>query len=186
MNELDWHTTTRSTGNNGDPRKQTFLRLFEESMDELRSYIGTLVIHVADADDVFQELCLTLWDRFDEFEPGTNFLAWARTVAFNSARTYWKRQSRRGKAALSPQLLQVFSRAHKGHSEFLELRRELVRNCLREMSESDKRFVTEVYEGNQSISKLAKQQRKTVDSLYKRLSRLREKLRQCVERRSND
>ncbi len=36
----------------------------------------------ADAEDILQLTKLQLWHIFDQFEQGTNFLAWARQVAF--------------------------------------------------------------------------------------------------------
>ena len=41
------------------------------------------MVDAGDAEDILQACRLTLWKQFETFEPGTNFLAWARKIALN-------------------------------------------------------------------------------------------------------
>jgi hypothetical protein len=45
------------------------------NQDRLRifAYIRTLVPHNADAEDVYQHVCLTLWNKFSEFDQERDF-----------------------------------------------------------------------------------------------------------------
>src|SRR5690349_17950183 len=67
-------------GSNSD---EQFLRLFLANQRALYAYILTLVPSIADAEDVFQEMNVTLWRIREEFTPGTNFRAWASKVAYH-------------------------------------------------------------------------------------------------------
>ncbi|QDT66680.1 sigma-70 family RNA polymerase sigma factor [Calycomorphotria hydatis] len=184
-NSLDRATKGAKTGREQKYR-ESFMRHYEEVIDDLRSYLSTLVLNSADAEDVFQELSINLWRHFDEYDREKSFLAWARVFAFNSARTYWERRNRRRLGSLDHDTLQNLSRAYKGQSEFLELRREQIRKCIAELREEDQKFVAIAYGDDASLVKYAKQMQRSVDSLYKRISRIRHKLKRCVERKSHD
>ena len=62
-------------------RTQEFLDLYSACQRSLYVYIVTLIGNPIDAHDVLQDMSLVLWQKFDQFELGTNFWAWAREVA---------------------------------------------------------------------------------------------------------
>ena len=74
---------------------QDFLRLFLSNQRAILCYIRSMVPAVQDADDILQETSITLWSKFGEFEPGTNFRAWALKTA------YWKVREARQKISRS-------------------------------------------------------------------------------------
>ncbi|QDT66665.1 sigma-70 family RNA polymerase sigma factor [Calycomorphotria hydatis] len=165
-----------------DAQHQTFHSLFEESVAELRSYVGSLVLNISDADDVFQELCITLWEHFDEFDRSRSFIAWARVYAFNAARTYWKNRKRRMQGAIDPAVLEKLSKAHKVSIEVLEMRREKAQACLERLPRVDQQFIHDVYEKRVPIQQLAQERNKKPGTLRKRLFNLRQQIKRCVER----
>ncbi len=58
-----------------------FVRLTAKHQRSIYWYILALLPHLHDADEVFQETNIVLWRKFEQFELGTNFLAWACRVA---------------------------------------------------------------------------------------------------------
>ena len=48
---------------------------------QLFGYIYSLVRDLDDADDLFQQTSLVLWDKFDLFDPSRSFVGWACGVA---------------------------------------------------------------------------------------------------------
>ena len=68
-------------------RVRQFGELLAECHRDLFTFIYSLVQHHADAEDVYQQVAVVLWKKFDTFEIGTNFAAWATTVAHNVAPT---------------------------------------------------------------------------------------------------
>ena len=52
-----------------------FGRLFVQYQPRIYGYIRSLVADRSDAEDMLQETASVLWQKFDEFTPGTNFLA---------------------------------------------------------------------------------------------------------------
>ena len=54
-----------------------FTRVFTVNQRAIYLYIRSLVANSADVDELWQETNLVLWQRFADYQPGTNFLAWA-------------------------------------------------------------------------------------------------------------
>ena len=63
------------------PRYEEFVRLFVAHEGRLRAFIRALLPTWADVDEVMQETSLVAWRKFARFERGTNFMAWAATIA---------------------------------------------------------------------------------------------------------
>ena len=79
-----------------DPKRyDEFAGLVRLHTSQVLAYINALVLNWNDADDLFQETCLVLWQKFDEFVPGTNFLAWALRIANFKVMRFQTQQSRR-------------------------------------------------------------------------------------------
>jgi RNA polymerase sigma-70 factor, ECF subfamily len=65
-----------------DSRKtDEFVLLLSKDGRWIFSYILMLVSNKTDAEEVFQETSVTLWQKSDEFAPGSSFRAWATQVA---------------------------------------------------------------------------------------------------------
>ena len=71
-----------------------FMQMFLENEKRIFGFILALVPHWADAEDVFQETARVLWEKFDEFTFGSDFHAWALTVARFQVLCYRKKQQR--------------------------------------------------------------------------------------------
>lgn len=71
-----------------------FGRLFVQHQSRIYGFIRSLVVHRADAEDLLQETASVLWRKFDEFRPGSNFLAWALQVARFQVMYFRQRQKR--------------------------------------------------------------------------------------------
>jgi RNA polymerase sigma-70 factor (ECF subfamily) len=54
-------------------RVPEFVQLFAQSSRRIYAYIRTLVPNQADAEDVFQETSKVLWEKFADYEIGTDF-----------------------------------------------------------------------------------------------------------------
>ena len=75
-------------------RYDEFAALLQQTTRQLLTYLNAVLFRWDDAEDVFQETCLVLWEKFSEFQPGTNFLAWALCVARNKAMSFQAMQAR--------------------------------------------------------------------------------------------
>lgn len=179
-----------SSQTEGDPEEavqRRFLPLWTLHQRRVFAYIYMLVPNRADAEDLLQETSITLWEKFDGFEPGTDFVAWACQVA------YWKVRNARRKYARSPiihdddLLSSLSAKALASRPEF-DRRHEALEACLKRLNQRDQRLVMSRYETGTTIKEAAERAGRSVDATYKALSRIRRALQECVslrlERRS--
>ncbi len=58
-----------------------FARLWLRHKSQLFGFIFAIVQRVPDAEDVFQQTSVVLWEKFSTFTPDSDFVAWACSVA---------------------------------------------------------------------------------------------------------
>ncbi|SFI86899.1 sigma-70 family RNA polymerase sigma factor [Planctomicrobium piriforme] len=163
-------------------REAEFLRQLAATYRDLYASALSIVGNRDDADDAIQEVCVVLWQKYDEFEPGTNFRKWACAVAFNVAKAYARKQRRRRGYGLSDQSLAKIAQLRTAGSELFELRREVLRDCVGKLAERDREFLGEHYHGSSSLAEQARVQGSSVEALYARLKRIRRLLTECIHR----
>jgi RNA polymerase sigma-70 factor (ECF subfamily) len=56
---------------------EDLVELLSRHKSQLFSYTVSIVHHVPDAEDEFQQTCVVVWEKLDQFELGTDFVAWA-------------------------------------------------------------------------------------------------------------
>jgi RNA polymerase sigma-70 factor, ECF subfamily len=71
-----------------------FGRLFARYQPRIYGYIRSLVTQRNDAEDLLQETASVLWQKFGDFQPGSDFLAWAFRVARYEVLYFRQRQKR--------------------------------------------------------------------------------------------
>ena len=75
-------------------RNDEFITLLTSSQSALYACILSLLPDRTAAQDILQETNLTLWRKVDEFEMGTNFMAWASRIARYHILNYRRRLAR--------------------------------------------------------------------------------------------
>ena len=75
-------------------RKAEFAEQLARHQSQLFGYIYSLVRDLDDADDLFQQTSLVLWDKFDQFDPSRSFVDWACGVARYEVLNFLRARSR--------------------------------------------------------------------------------------------
>ncbi|MCX7009597.1 MAG: hypothetical protein NTY53_20530 [Kiritimatiellaeota bacterium] len=78
-----------------DGRNKQLMLLMTQHQRHIFSYIYTLIPNQHDAADILQETSLVICEKFHEFQPGTDFVAWACQIA------WWRVRAVRKKYACS-------------------------------------------------------------------------------------
>src|SRR5512136_1951804 len=74
--------------------QQRFLTLFLRSEREIFRYVAALVPNVGDAEDIVQQAAMSLWEKFDAYDPTQPFTTWACRFALKKARQWIERRQR--------------------------------------------------------------------------------------------
>src|SRR5215217_1942610 len=92
-----------------DSTEQTeaYLRLLNQHDRWLATYVYSLVSRPADAEDILQEVKVTMWKHFATFETGSNFRAGARKIATNQILNYRRSEKKRPGATLDDAFIEA-------------------------------------------------------------------------------
>lgn len=165
-------------------RQAEFVQLLNAAHRRLLAYLVSIVGNVQDAEDVLQRASVTMWQKFDGFESGTNFLAWASTIAFYEARNF-QRLSARSRLVFSDDLLQTLAEERLQDTDQIEARHEALNSCLQKLDEPARRLLEAAYLEEGSVVALAEKLGRAPQTLYNKLNLLRRRLFQCVEQSLN-
>lgn len=138
-----------------------------------------------DADDIMQEACIVLWQKYPEYEQGTDFRRWACSVTFHVAKAY-ARKHRKYSFGFSDLALEKIQQVRTGGAELFDLRREVLRDCMLKLPERERTFLAECYGSPLSQVGFARSKGLSVETIYTRLKRIRKKLIDCIGRTLGD
>jgi RNA polymerase sigma-70 factor (ECF subfamily) len=155
--------------------------LFVQFSPEVRGFILALMPNMSRADDIFQETFLTVNRKAADFQPGTNFLAWACTIArFKVLEAGRKRPGEL--QPLSEEVLESLSAVQpEPANEDRQL--QLLNECLEDLHPHTRRAMELRYEQGHKPAEIARCLGWTAESVYVVLSRARSALRECVARK---
>jgi RNA polymerase sigma-70 factor (ECF subfamily) len=164
-------------------KRKLFLRLFLQNERKLYAYILTLLPNRADADDALQEASLALWDRFDAEAPPTDFLAWARRVAYYKVLDFYKKAAR-ARVRLSQVFLERIAETVSEQSDVLQLddRREALGACVEKLPARDRELLSCRFAEGATTQSTSERVGRSVEAVYKALAKLRQALFDCVQR----
>lgn len=161
--------------------QQRFLTLFLRSEREIFRYVATLVPNVADAEDIVQQAALSLWEKFDAYDPSLPFTPWACRFALNKARQ-WIERHQRWKVLLDGGLAEELALRREQLRPELEAQLRRLEGCLGKLPEDQRSLVEGYYYRRQEITELARHSGRTAAATYKALQRIRQSLQMCIER----
>jgi RNA polymerase sigma-70 factor, ECF subfamily len=161
-------------------RTSEFVSLLARHDRGIYKYILTLMADSIATQEVYQETSLTLWQKFDDFRPGSNFLAWACRVAYFEVLRYRKRV-RRERLRFGDNLMHILAEELSASEEILQARRGALPGCMERLPPNDRELVEQRYAGQETILQIAERTGRPVNTLYKALERIRHALMECIE-----
>jgi len=159
--------------------RSDFLRLFLKIQPAVRSYLLSLLHNGADADDVFQEVSLVLWERFDDYDDRHPFLNWAFGIARNHV-ARWRRAAPRARAWLPPDVEEKLAVTYAELEDELAPRRTALRNCEEKLGAHARELLSLRYEKLQSLQQIAQARGMTLNAVNKALGKIRKALSDCT------
>lgn len=173
---------SRSDSHNEADGRKRLMSLMTRHQRQIFSYIFTLIPDRHAAEDLLQETCVVICEKFDDFAEGTDFVAWACQIA------WWKiRESRlrfaRSKVAFDQQTLESVARTAAELGGEMDQRHQALADCLKKLHPRDRELVLARYEPGAAVSDAARRSGRSLDAAYKALNRIRKLLFDCVSHR---
>jgi RNA polymerase sigma-70 factor (ECF subfamily) len=159
-----------------------FVELLNDSRSRLFGFIHSLVLSLDDTEDLYQQVVVVLWQKFDEYRPGTDFSSWAIRVADLTVKNFIRRR-RRSKVLFSEEIVQQMIEDQTAAEETKGASRtEALARCLERLPRDDRRLVDLCYGGGKKMREVAEVEGRTPESLYVALHRIRRVLFNCIQR----
>lgn len=160
--------------------QQQFLSLFLRSEREIFRYVAVIVPNVVDAEDIVQQTAITLWEKFQAYDPAQPFTPWACRFALNKARQ-WIERRQRWHALLEGGLAEELAQRREELRPEFESRLKHLEGCLIKLPKMQRSLVEGYYYDRISVEQISKDTGRTIEATYKALQRIRQSLMVCVE-----
>jgi RNA polymerase sigma-70 factor (ECF subfamily) len=162
-------------------RGRLFLRLYQANERRIYGFILALVPDWAQAEDLMQETTMVMWSKFGEFEPGTDFAAWALSIARFRVMNHRKHQ-RAQKIQFSDEVLAAIAEQVSAATENVDVRRDALQDCIRKLAEKDQELLRLRYGLDATVKSVAERVGRGMDAVYKSLNRIHVQLLYCIRR----
>jgi len=149
----------------------------------LRLYVQSLLPGDTAAKDVAQQANSTIWRKRSDFEPGTNFKAWAFAIARYEVLNYRKQQARDSRLVFSEELEATFAEELADRVDDFDRCHAALRHCLGELRPKHRDLLLHRYSRGGTLQEFSERTGNTVGGLKVTLHRLRNALLKCIEGR---
>jgi RNA polymerase sigma-70 factor, ECF subfamily len=163
-----------------DPRQ--FIRVFLENERRIYAFIISLLPNFNDAEDILQETSLVLWQKFDQYQSGTDFVAWACRIAQIEVLKFYRRKGR-SRLLLSQQAMDAVAEKTVAYGPLLEARQNALATCLQRLTSRDRDLLERRYVQSASPGEIAGQVGRSIHAVYKALTRIHDELMLCIQRK---
>jgi RNA polymerase sigma-70 factor (ECF subfamily) len=164
---------------NETERRKLLMTLMTRHQRQIFSYIYALVPDRHDAEDLLQETSLVICEKFNDFEEGTDFVAWGCQIAYWRIR-YSRQKFARSKVIFDQEVLDAVAQTASMMAEELDDRHVALSNCLQKLHARDRELLLTRYEPGCGVEEAARRSGRTLQTAYKALMRLRKLLLDCV------
>jgi RNA polymerase sigma-70 factor (ECF subfamily) len=165
-----------------DKRTLEFLKLFVRHQQEIYAYILTLVPHVHDADDLFQDGMTVMWKKFGQFQTGTNFAAWGIQIMRFQILDYRRNLARSKRVLMENKLFEALMDHIPTIQSEVAARIEALHKCQSLLDNRSKRIIKMRYERNVSVEKIASYLKLSRRHVYHILGQINSVLLRCMRR----
>ena len=168
-------------GSIDNSKEKAFMGLIVSTQKRIFSYIITMVPNRSDAEDILQDTMTIMWRKFDEFERGTNFVAWGIAIARYRIMKY-RRTRRESQLRLDDDVFELLEKQSGGMLSKLDDSLDVLKSCIKKLSAKEGNLLKMRYEQDLSFHKIASSVGLSGPAVFKAISQIHCKLMRCVKR----
>lgn len=161
---------------------EDYVQLIVDNQPRLYAFIMSLVGNADAASEVLQQTNVVLWEKIDDFELGTNFMAWAFRIARYQVMAYRQRLGR-DRHVFDDEAVSAVAQTFEERASSFDERLTALKDCLQNLPDDGRKLLERRYEDGWSVKSLAAELGQTANRLAVRLHRLRATLMQCIQRK---
>jgi RNA polymerase sigma-70 factor, ECF subfamily len=164
------------------PPQDEFLIHFLKHQLDLKAFIASLVRDRQEREDVLQETALALWQTFDKYDRARPFDRWARGIAANKIKQY-REKKQQNSIVFSSAVIEAVFEAYTAQECDANLEQETLGLCMEHLPNKSRNLLVLRYERNLKLNELARCVGSTKHAVHKAITRIRDKLMQCLGHR---
>jgi RNA polymerase sigma-70 factor (ECF subfamily) len=158
-----------------------FLRLLMGNQDKIYAFILSMVHNSSDADDVMQDTITLMWRKFDDYTPGSSFIAWGITIARNFVLKFFEK-NKHSKLSFSPEIEKKIDALASQKLESNENRHDALRNCLKKISTQNYELLKMRYVKKMPTKIIALERGIAPHAMYRVMGKIHDALQLCMKK----
>ena len=163
---------------NTNNKHKLFMGLALSSQKELYVYILSLILSASDADDILQDVLALMWTKFDEFRPGTDFVAWGKTIARYKVMNFL-RKTKASKLHYNSDVLEMIE-SKSSQTQNLADHKKAMQGCLKKLSENYMGVLRMRYIHDMTFKQMSLKLGVSKQSVHRTVSRIHALLVKCI------
>lgn len=163
-------------------RSEKYVELIVAHQSRVYSYILSLVPNFSNADDIMQRTWKTVWEKFDGYEPDTDFLSWAIKIANFKVLEHWRSEKKHAGIRFNERVIQEIERDARKYAEDANKYLPHLNDCIKKLNKTDLKIIQMKYYQNFKVKDISQRFGKSIFTIYKNLVRIYEVLQVCVRR----
>lgn len=152
-------------------------------MPVVSAFVTSTVRDFSARDDVLQEIAIAVIESFPRYDSSRPFVGWALGIARNQVGLYLRRQ-RRDRLVFDEDVLVSVATAFEDVTSDESHRLDVLSDCLRNLEGRAKELCTLRYQDDLKPAAIAERIGMSANSVAKALQRIRDQLRECIERKA--
>ncbi|NNJ87159.1 MAG: sigma-70 family RNA polymerase sigma factor [Akkermansiaceae bacterium] len=170
----------REAKNGNEFSLSEFVKLMTDHQAPVRAFIVSMMPGSPSVGDVLQDTNVILWQKRKQFKRGTNFFAWACSIARYEVMHHRRKTKRHAEIPFSDEFLTILAES-EGIDDSQELLLATLDACIERLSEKHRTIIMLRYTTGSSLETYAKKTGTTAGSLRVIMHRIRLALRRCLD-----
>ena len=158
---------------------EEFVSLLVPNQRRIQAFILMLVPNNNDAEDIYQEALSEMWNKFDTFQLGTNFVAWAVTIAKYKVLTF-RRKSRNSKMQFNSDIFEFLESEASSKISSLQEHLDVLKKCAQKLSGKELLLLKLRYENDMTFQKMSLRTGKNPSALHRIMATIHSRLALCI------
>jgi RNA polymerase sigma-70 factor, ECF subfamily len=164
--------------------KNAFAVVIQAYHVQIRAMIGAQLADKHNADDIAQQTFVFAFQNIEQYQIGTNCLAWLKAIARNKVMTHIRKCSQKNKHLQSFRKQNILNiSTEMVNQEEFERRLQVLGDCVEKLPEKQRDFLKRVNGRDTTLEDLAEAMGRTGSAVRKQASRLYASLRDCISRK---
>jgi RNA polymerase sigma-70 factor, ECF subfamily len=146
---------------------------------------GFILKRLADRDqtlEVLQKTNLVIWQKAADYRPGTSFTAWTFTIARFQLMA-WRKTLSRNRLVFSDTVYEQIDSDFRPSEDEDDSRVDALKDCVKQLSVDENKLLEQRYREDRPLATIAFTMNMNLDAIGMRLSRIRKKLRDCIQQK---